>query len=193
MDPAPIAPCGAQNRAGRPCARLPSRGKRRCYLHGGAPGSGARPGNANALKHGFYSSRVRELAADISTAAEEPLQLHGEIALLRAVLARAAATAKPAVVVSIVNALAHLIRAQRQLDLLDARMPPVHGVVPGKKRVTPIRAWRQPDAALAPPPEIGPRPFPGGQRARVMGAGSDGRRRLPSRGHPYGPRSVKGP
>ena len=30
-------------------------GKQRGQLHGGAKGSGARPGNRNALKHGRYS------------------------------------------------------------------------------------------------------------------------------------------
>ncbi len=47
--------CGARTRAGRPCRAPAVAGKRRCRLHGGAPGSGARPGNANALKHGFYT------------------------------------------------------------------------------------------------------------------------------------------
>ena len=47
--------CGARTRAGRPC-RVPAiNGRRRCRLHGGAPGSGAQPGNANARKHGFYT------------------------------------------------------------------------------------------------------------------------------------------
>ncbi len=38
-------------------------------MHGGAAGSGAQPGNTNALKHGFYSAAAkaerRELAARI--------------------------------------------------------------------------------------------------------------------------------
>jgi hypothetical protein len=29
-------------------------------MHGGATGSGARPGNTNALRHGRYSHEVRE-------------------------------------------------------------------------------------------------------------------------------------
>ena len=48
--------CGARTRAGTPCRAPAVRHKRRCRLHGGAPGSGAQPGNANALKHGFYSA-----------------------------------------------------------------------------------------------------------------------------------------
>ena len=47
--------CGAQTRAGTPCRKPAVTGKRRCRLHGGAPGSGAQPGNANARKHGFYT------------------------------------------------------------------------------------------------------------------------------------------
>ncbi len=44
---APVGRCGARTRAGR-----------RCRLHGGAPGSGAQPGNANARKHGFYTKQA---------------------------------------------------------------------------------------------------------------------------------------
>jgi glucans biosynthesis protein len=29
-------------------------------MHGGAPGSGAQPGNRNALKHGLYSREMLE-------------------------------------------------------------------------------------------------------------------------------------
>ena len=44
---ATVGRCGARTRAGR-----------RCRLHGGAPGSGAQPGNANAHKHGFYTKEA---------------------------------------------------------------------------------------------------------------------------------------
>ena len=44
--------CGAQTRKGAPCRAPAVRDKRRCRLHGGAPGSGGQPGNANAFKHG---------------------------------------------------------------------------------------------------------------------------------------------
>ncbi len=50
--------CGARTRAGRPCRAPAARGKRRCRLHGGAPGSGAQPGNRNARKHGFYTKQA---------------------------------------------------------------------------------------------------------------------------------------
>jgi hypothetical protein len=47
--------CGATTRSGKPC-RSPAVGwKKRCRMHGGAPGSGAPPGNKNALKHGLYT------------------------------------------------------------------------------------------------------------------------------------------
>ena len=43
--------CGARTRSGKPCRSPAVRGKRRCRMHGGAPGSGAPPGNKNALQH----------------------------------------------------------------------------------------------------------------------------------------------
>jgi hypothetical protein len=48
--------CGAKTRAGTPCRSPAVGGKRRCRMHGGAPGSGAPRGNQNALKHGRYTS-----------------------------------------------------------------------------------------------------------------------------------------
>jgi hypothetical protein len=47
--------CGARLRQGDTCALLPAAGKRRCFQHGGAGGSGAQAGNRNALKHGAYT------------------------------------------------------------------------------------------------------------------------------------------
>jgi hypothetical protein len=119
------ASCGATNRRGHPCRRRPAPGRRRCHYHGGAPGSGAQPGNANALKHGFYSSRIRDFAADLRAAAEQPLDLSAEIALLRVVLARALGNAPPQVLVSIVGTLARMVTVQYKLkaaqdDLQDA-------------------------------------------------------------------------
>ncbi len=35
-------------------------GKKRCRMHGGAPGSGAPRGNRNALKHGWYTAEELE-------------------------------------------------------------------------------------------------------------------------------------
>ena len=52
--------CGAKTRSGKPC-RVPAvGGKKRCRMHGGAPGSGAPRGNQNALKHGLYRKAVIE-------------------------------------------------------------------------------------------------------------------------------------
>jgi hypothetical protein len=60
--------CGVRTRSGSPCASPAVRGKRRCRMHGGAPGSGAPRGNKNALKHGAYTRnaiqarrKIREL------------------------------------------------------------------------------------------------------------------------------------
>jgi glucans biosynthesis protein len=47
--------CGARTRSGEPCRSPAVTGKQRCRMHGGAEGSGAPPGNRNALKHGVYS------------------------------------------------------------------------------------------------------------------------------------------
>jgi len=46
--------CGARQRNGSPCESLPVPGKRRCRLHGGAPGSGApgAPGPSDARPRG---------------------------------------------------------------------------------------------------------------------------------------------
>ena len=47
--------CGAKTRSGKPCQSPAVSGKKRCRMHGGAPGSGAPQGNKNALKHGLYT------------------------------------------------------------------------------------------------------------------------------------------
>ena len=52
--------CGAKTRRGTPCMAPAVKGKRRCRMHGGAPGSGAPRGNQNALKHGFYTRKAVE-------------------------------------------------------------------------------------------------------------------------------------
>ncbi|WP_291869136.1 HGGxSTG domain-containing protein [Bradyrhizobium sp.] len=48
--------CGARTRSGGSCRSPAVRGKRRCRMHGGAPGSGARTGNQNARTHGLFTS-----------------------------------------------------------------------------------------------------------------------------------------
>ena len=52
--------CGAKTRSGRPCMAPAVRGKKRCRMHGGAPGSGAPKGNQNARKHGRFTREAFE-------------------------------------------------------------------------------------------------------------------------------------
>ena len=47
--------CGAKIRSGEACRSPAVRGKRRCRMHGGAPGSGAPGGNQNACKQGLFT------------------------------------------------------------------------------------------------------------------------------------------
>jgi hypothetical protein len=47
--------CGAKIRSGGSCRSPAVRGKRRCRMHGGAPGSGAPSGNQNARRHGLFT------------------------------------------------------------------------------------------------------------------------------------------
>lgn len=53
------ARCGAKTRAGTPCQAPAVSGRKRCRMHGGAPGSGAPKGNRNALQHGDYSAATK--------------------------------------------------------------------------------------------------------------------------------------
>jgi hypothetical protein len=48
--------CGAKIRSGGSCRSPAVRGKRRCRMHGGAPGSGAPRENQNARQHGLFTS-----------------------------------------------------------------------------------------------------------------------------------------
>jgi hypothetical protein len=52
--------CGAKTRSGKPCMSPAVSGKKRCRMHGGAPGSGAPRSNKNALKHGRYTREAFE-------------------------------------------------------------------------------------------------------------------------------------
>lgn len=70
--------CGAKTRKGTPCRSPAVHGKKRCRMHGGAPGSGAPKGNQNALKHGFYTKaaieqrkKIREFIRDAEKFLEE--------------------------------------------------------------------------------------------------------------------------
>ena len=50
--------CGARNRSGGSCRAPAVRGKRRCRMHGGAPGSGAPRDNQNARQHGLFTRQA---------------------------------------------------------------------------------------------------------------------------------------
>ena len=63
--------CGAKTRTGGPCRAAAVRGKRRCRMHGGAPGSGAPSGNHNARRQGLFTGeaiaerkQIRELLGE---------------------------------------------------------------------------------------------------------------------------------
>jgi hypothetical protein len=47
--------CGAKTRRGGACRSPAVTGKKRCRMHGGAPGSGAPTANQNAHKHGLFT------------------------------------------------------------------------------------------------------------------------------------------
>jgi hypothetical protein len=47
--------CGAKTRSGGACRSPAVHGRKRCRMHGGAPGSGAPKANRNAHKHGLFT------------------------------------------------------------------------------------------------------------------------------------------
>jgi hypothetical protein len=51
--------CGAKTRSGGFCRSPAVSGKKRCRMHGGAPGSGAPLGNQNARKHGMHTREAK--------------------------------------------------------------------------------------------------------------------------------------
>lgn len=59
--------CGARTKRymGRPCRSPAVRGKRRCRIHGGSKGSGAKIGNRNALRHGQTTAAMKALRNSI--------------------------------------------------------------------------------------------------------------------------------
>jgi hypothetical protein len=50
-------------------------GKRRWWLHGGARGSGARPGNRKALKHGRHARELLEFRRRMAELVREAREL----------------------------------------------------------------------------------------------------------------------
>jgi hypothetical protein len=67
--------CGAKTRSGKPCMSPAVNGKRRCRMHGGAPGSGAPRGNKNALKHGFHTREAIEERRQLRALIRQSLML----------------------------------------------------------------------------------------------------------------------
>lgn len=67
--------CGAKTRAGTPCKSPAVSEKKRCRMHGGAKGSGAPLGNKNALKHGMYTEKAKELHRRINELVKESNEL----------------------------------------------------------------------------------------------------------------------
>ena len=47
--------CGAKTRSGGSCRSPAVYGKKRCRMHGGAPGAGPPRGNQNARHHGLFT------------------------------------------------------------------------------------------------------------------------------------------
>jgi hypothetical protein len=52
--------CGAKTRSGKPCRSPAVEGKKRCRMHGGAPGTGAPRGSTNAVKYGLFTREAIE-------------------------------------------------------------------------------------------------------------------------------------
>ena len=57
--------CGAKTRNGGSCRAPAVKGKKRCRMHGGAKGSGAPRGNANAVTHGAFTKKAIERRASL--------------------------------------------------------------------------------------------------------------------------------
>ncbi|HEY7646041.1 MAG TPA: HGGxSTG domain-containing protein [Hyphomicrobiales bacterium] len=75
-----LAPrCGARTRSGNPCRSPAVSGKKRCRMHGGAEGSGAPPGNQNALKHGAFTGEAFQRRAEMRDLIREARKLLKEL------------------------------------------------------------------------------------------------------------------
>jgi uncharacterized protein YjcR len=71
--------CGAKARSGGACRSPAVHGKRRCLMHGGAPGSGAPKANQNARKHGLFTRDAIAERKQIQTLLGEARKLLGEM------------------------------------------------------------------------------------------------------------------
>ena len=70
--------CGARTRSGGTCRSPAVHDRKRCRMHGGAPGSGAPRANQNARKHGLFTGdaiaerrRIRALLGEARKLLEE--------------------------------------------------------------------------------------------------------------------------
>jgi hypothetical protein len=70
---------GAKTRSGGACRSPAVQGKRRCRMHGGAPGSGAPENNKNALKHGLYTKEAIEARKQLRTLLRQSRKLVQDI------------------------------------------------------------------------------------------------------------------
>lgn len=71
--------CGVRTRDGDPCRAPAVRGKTRCRMHGGAPGSGAPRGNRNARSHGLFTAEAMTERRQIQTVLAEARKLLEEM------------------------------------------------------------------------------------------------------------------
>lgn len=73
-----LAPrCGALTRSGATCRQAAVSGRKRCRMHGGAPGSGAPKGNRNSLKHGHWTAEAMQARRLVSKMLSEARNLLG--------------------------------------------------------------------------------------------------------------------
>lgn len=73
------ARCGARLRTGGICPLPSASGKRRCFQHGGARGSGAPVGNRNNWRDGFYTREMKAERRRINGFIRECLETLREI------------------------------------------------------------------------------------------------------------------
>jgi hypothetical protein len=71
--------CGAKTRSGGFCRSPAVSAKKRCRMHGGAPGSGAPKQNQNALKHGLFTKDAIEERKQIQALLGESRKLLRDI------------------------------------------------------------------------------------------------------------------
>lgn len=71
--------CGARTREGEACRGPAVKGRQRCRMHGGSAGSGAQPGNRNALRSGCFSGDAIEMRKAIAALSRRAGRLRQEI------------------------------------------------------------------------------------------------------------------